>query len=142
MNILLRILCIPLLVMIFALVSRSELPPAVYENLKKNAAEKIEFFVRKISAYHEKDKRTLNVSATVAVSKVYRSASGLIKGQQLTVSYTITRGIPGPSSPLFLRTGNAYIAYLNTRDGEYVPCAGGKSFSPVNTFREDYLNSL
>ena len=140
MNILLRILCIPLLLMLFTLVSRSELPPRVYENWQEKSAEKVEFFVKEISSRYEQDKKISDISATVTISKVYRTELGLTEGHELTVEYTITKGILGPSSPLFLQTGNTYIAYLTTRDGRYVPSAGGASFIAVNTFREDHFN--
>lgn len=112
----------------------AELPPSVYINLQKKAAEVLRIrtdeVVSKPKSFFDRSSYTETVTATVL--EVSRSQSGTKKGDVITIVYqrlVPRNGWVGPAPAPQLRKGEAYDAFLAKGDeGAFSLAARGMSF--------------
>ncbi|GAB4165526.1 MAG: hypothetical protein Fur0032_02340 [Terrimicrobiaceae bacterium] len=111
----------------------AELPPSVYEEKQKNAAEHLKVQVVRVEISPGEAEGSQSVELVALVTAVNRSAAQLTPGQLLTVRYVVQsrpRGFAGPGEIPILDEGAETVAYLNPIEGtdSYAPAAGVMSF--------------
>lgn len=116
---------------------RAELPPQVYIELQSKAGEILKIHadevISKPKGLLDKSSYTETVKATVV--EVIRSASGVRKGDVITIVYqrlVPEEGMAGPSPAPQLKQGQEYSAYLGKgEDGNFSLAARGMSFTKM-----------
>ena len=122
-----------LIYILFTINVYAELPPYVYENLKKNSPEVLKIKVRDINSSNVTN-NTKETSVKAQILNVRTSSSGLKEGDMITIVYGVAikrhPGWVGPSPIPLLERGKVYHAFLR-KDCEYnyyTPAARGESF--------------
>ena len=114
--------------------ARAELPPSVYEEMKRGAGEVV---VVKVSEVSQGDYKSvgqrIQLTYEVSVIRVIRSKSGLRPNAKITIQssyYRFGPGEVGPSNPRRLKKDDVVMAYLQKwkKAGDYKIAAGGHSF--------------
>ena len=111
----------------------AELPPYVYENLKKNSPEVLKIKVRDVNTSNVTN-NTKELTVEAKVLKISTSKSGLKVGDVITIVYSrvINRhpGWVGPSPIPLVERGEVYYAFLrkDCEENYYTPAARGESF--------------
>jgi hypothetical protein len=115
----------------------AELPPFVYKQWQQAAPEYLEIKVRssKTSETDAGEYRSIEVVVDAEVLAAERSASGLLPGAKIRISYQhriYKRPLAGASQVPILERDKVYPAFLKkVAMGVYEPAARGKSFEIV-----------
>ncbi len=124
----------------------AELPPDVYKELKKNSPEKLDILVTESHSWLECgcncdcmcDKNSnVNVEAKATIDKVFRTQSGLVKGQSIDITYQIQhhdKHFVGPAQPTQVKTGKHYMAFLTCYDTSCSLSARGWSLTQLQCY--------
>lgn len=112
------------------------LPPAFYEESKKQAPEEWLVSVKEVHAYKQNDHWVM-VKAKVKVLWVYRSRSSVKKGQIKTIRYRSSKTPPGMIAPApipVLKAAYSYKIYVDYSEHKdhYKPAAGNQSFKLIH----------
>lgn len=112
---------------------RAELPPQVYEEMKRSASEVLVISVSAVEATADTKGREATFTYDANVIRSVRSKTGVQAGGKIVVRsrhHIFGPGEVGPSNPRKLRKGETVTAYLTrTREeGVYTIAAGGHSF--------------
>jgi hypothetical protein len=113
-------------------VSRAELPPGTYDNLRIGATEALIVQVLSVKTQKESEAGVLRVTIKAKAIAVQRSKTGVKKGSEISIQYTHdSRNIPGPRKIPVLTKGEIYPAFLSRSDNAkiYQPVAYGESFN-------------
>ena len=119
--------------------ARAELPPSVYEEMKRGAGEVVVVKVSKVSQGDSKSVgQRIQLTYEASVIRVIRSKSGLRPNAKITIQssyYRFGRGEVGPSNPRRLKKDDVVMAYLQKwkKAGDYKIAAGGHSFENPST---------
>lgn len=111
----------------------AELPPGAYDLLRKQAAEAVIIQVVDVKTVKEGGGAT-KVTALCKVLQVERSATGLMVGKELSLSYDIPSkegGYAGPRIAPIVEKGSVHPAFLQKQEGAaaYDLAAHGESFT-------------
>ena len=123
-----------LIYMLFTMNLSAELPPYVYENLKKNSPEVLKIKVIKVTSSPKIINNSKDITIQAKVLNVKTSQSGLKAGDMITIIYNKVTNRPkgwvGPSSLPILERSEVYKAFVEkaSEASYYVPSARGKSF--------------
>ena len=123
--------------------ARAELPPSVYEEMKRGAGEVVVVKVSKVSQGDSKSAgQRIQLTYEASVIRVIRSQSGLRPNAKITIQssyYRFGPGEVGPSNPRRLKKDDVVMAYLQkwNKAGDYKIAAGGHSFEKTLTEAED-----
>jgi len=115
----------------------AELPPKVYLDLQKNAAEVLKIRADEVESKPKGllDRSSYTETVKATVLDVERSKSGTRKGDVITIIYqrdVPKEGFVGPSPAPQLKTGGVYTGYLGkTAEGTFAISARGMSFSKM-----------
>jgi outer membrane protein OmpA-like peptidoglycan-associated protein len=130
-------ICTILVTTIMPLQAGAELPPSAYAGFQQSAGEKLDIRVIEVEtsgwlrALVFKDVR---VAVQAEVLRVDRSASGLLPGKTIYISYRQEKrsaGWVGPGQVPSLSKGEVRPAFLEHVEGNvYAPAAGARSFGP------------
>lgn len=112
---------------------RSELPPQVYEEMKRRAPEVMVIKVSAVKATTDTRGRETNFIYDASVIRPVRSKTGVKSGGKIVVQsrhHIFGPGEVGPSNPRKLKKGETVTAYLtrSRKEGVYTIAAGGHSF--------------
>jgi hypothetical protein len=124
------------LLLAFAVIGHSELPPSAYQERQANAPEALVIKIRSVARRETKEEKWKQIEFTVEaeVQKVERSATKLTPGTIIKISYAqreYSQPMAGPSEVPEVREGAVYPAYLSGDGKVYSPAAGGFSFHTV-----------
>jgi hypothetical protein len=124
------------LLLAFAVIGYSELPPSAYKERQDKAPEALVIKIRSVRKRETKEEKWKQIDFTVEaeVQKVERSATKLSPGAIIRISYSqrqYSEPMPGPSEVPEVREGEVYPAYLSGHGNAYSPAAGGFSFRVV-----------
>jgi hypothetical protein len=111
----------------------AELPPGAYDLLRKQAEEALIIQVVDVKTVKERGGAT-KVTALCKVLQVERSATGLMVGKELSLSYDIPSkegGYAGPRIAPIVEKGSVHPAFLQKQQGAaaYDLAAHGESFT-------------
>jgi hypothetical protein len=117
--------------------SQAELPPSAYKERQEKAPEALVIKVRSVSKREisEEKGKLIELTVEAEVQKVERSATKLIPGAVIEISYGqrhYAQPIAGPSEIPALKEGQVCPAYLAVDGKIYLPAAGGYSFKTVH----------
>ena len=112
---------------------RSELPPQVYEEMKRSASEVLVNNVSAVEATTDTKGREITFTYDASVIRSIRSKTGVKAGDKIVVRSRhpiFGPGEVGPSNPRKLKKGETVTAYLTRtrKEGVYTIAAGGHSF--------------
>ena len=112
---------------------RSELPPEVYEEMKRSAPEVLMIKVSGVKATTDTKGRETTFTYGAIVIQSIRSKTGVKAGDKIGVlsrHHIFGPGEVGPSNPRKLKKGETVAAYLarSRKEGVYTIAAGGHSF--------------
>lgn len=112
----------------------AELPPSVYEKKQAEAPEKLQLQIMRVQVEPGAKPEEQSVRLTALVETVDRSASGVSRGDFVTIAYTVTEhpiGWAGPGPVPIPNEKDKTVAYLQRipDSGDYAPAAGAMTFS-------------
>ena len=123
--------------------ARAELPPSVYEEMKRNSDEVVVVQILKSSSADLKlAGNRVQLTYEAKVLRIIRSKSHLRPSTAITIQssyYRFGPGEVGPSNPRRLKKSDVVTAYLHKgkKVGQYIIAAGGHSFEKTMTGAED-----
>jgi hypothetical protein len=113
----------------------AELPPDVYEEMKRRSPERISLTITSVKITKKPRPKGMQrlISAEARVTAVDTSGSGLRPGDKIRLQYINEKWaepVVGPSEPEIVKKGRTYTAYLahDRASASYKPAAGGHSF--------------
>ena len=130
-------LCTILATGIMPLQADAELPPSAYAGFQQSAGEKLDIRVINVETsgwLRELVFKDVRITVQAKVLRVDRSASGLLPGKTIYISYRQEKrpaGWVGPGEVPSLSTGEVRPAFLEYVEGNvYAPAARARSFEP------------
>jgi hypothetical protein len=114
----------------------AELPPWAYKERQEKAPEALVIKVQAVTTRKitEEEREVVEFTVKAEVRKVERTATKLVPGATIEISYTqhhYSKPIVGPSEVPALKEGEVCPAYLAREGNTYSPAAGGFSFRTV-----------
>jgi len=111
----------------------AELPPSAYEAMQAKAPEFFEVEILRSDVKPEDGPNDKKITLTARVSKTFRTATGIIEGAVITITYTeVARpaGWAGPGRVPILKEGDKKVAFLEKgpKPNQYLPAAGAMTF--------------
>ena len=135
-----RLLCLLLLALVFPV--QAELPPFVYEQMKRDASDVVVVQILQApKAGNAEQGKRQRIVYEANVLRVTRSKSRLKAGDAIVIQshyYRFGPGEVGPSNPRRLKKNDIVLAYLGkgNKAGEFRIAAGGHSFEQPKPKRE------